>query len=57
MLLEEKKRKAVENENYEDAKIINDKIKKLREAEGGGPNFTTRPSGTPSDYFRPKRHY
>lgn len=30
MLLEEKKRKAVENENYEDAKIINDKIKKLR---------------------------
>ena len=55
MLLEEKKRKAIENENYDDAKVLNDKIKQLRDAEGGGPNFTTRPSGTPSDYFRPKK--
>ena len=54
-MLEEKKKKAVENENYEDAKIINDKIKKLRDSEGGGPNFSTRPSGTPSDYYRQKK--
>ena len=34
---------------------LNEKIKQLRDAEGGGPNFTTRPSGTPSDYYRPKK--
>lgn len=27
----------------------------MRDAEGGGPNFSTRPSGTPSDYFRQKK--
>lgn len=55
MMLEEKKKKAVENENYDDAKVINEKIKKLRDSEGGGPNFSTRPSGTPSDYYRQKK--
>lgn len=55
MLLEEKKKKAVENQNYEDAKIINEQIKKLRDADGGGPNFSMRPSGTPSDYYRQKK--
>ena len=54
-MLEEKKKKAVQNEDYEAAKLINEKIKKLRDSEGGGPNFSTRPSGTPSEYYRPKK--
>ena len=32
MMLEQKKKKAVLNEDYEDAKIINEKIKKLRDS-------------------------
>jgi len=31
MELEEKKQEAVRNENYEDAKIINEKMKRLRD--------------------------
>jgi hypothetical protein len=55
VLLEAQKRKAVDNENYEDAKVINEKIKKLREGEVSGPTFPGRPGGTPSDYLRQKK--
>ena len=46
ILLEHKKQEAVKNEDYENAKIINEKMKKMRDENGWGPNTINKPSGS-----------
>lgn len=51
ILLEQKKQQAIKTEDFQVAKMINDKMKKMREENGWGPTASNKPSGSSAQFY------